>query len=139
MEKAANGEGRNRNAWAMGVAGWLIPGAGHLLQGRWQRGLLQGAAVILMFLCGLWLGGHLFPAAAAQDGQNANSLLQVPALIANGGTGALYGLCWLMNVGFSEHAQLSTYEYGNTFLLVAGLLNYLVMLDAYDIAVERKL
>jgi len=31
-----------------------------------------------------------------------------------------------------------TYEYGNTFLLVAGLLNYLVMLDAFDIAAGRK-
>lgn len=137
MDKFPNGEQYKRNAWVMGAAGWLIPGAGHLLQGRWQRGLMQGAAVMLMFLSGLWLGGHLFPT-AAQDGQNANSLLQLPALVANGGIGVLYGLCWLMNIGFSEHAQLATFEYGNTFLLVAGLLNYLVMLDAFDIAVERK-
>jgi len=137
MDKFPNGEQYKRNAWVMGAAGWLIPGAGHLLQGRWQRGLMQGAAVMLMFLSGLWLGGHLFPT-AAQDGQNANSLLQLPALVANSGTGVLYGLCWLMNIGFREHAQLATFEYGNTFLLVAGLLNYLVMLDAFDIAVERK-
>lgn len=135
--KFVNGEHHKRNEWLMGVAGWLIPGAGHLLQGRWQRGLMQGAAVVLMFLTGLWLGGHLFPT-AAQDGQNANSLLQLPALVANGGTGVLYGLCWLTNTGFRENAQLSTFEYGNTFLLVAGLLNYIVMLDAFDIAVERK-
>jgi len=31
-----------------------------------------------------------------------------------------------------------TYEYGNTFLIVAGLLNFLVMLDAYDIGAGRK-
>jgi hypothetical protein len=31
-----------------------------------------------------------------------------------------------------------TYEYGNTFLIVAGLLNMLVVLDAFDIAKGRK-
>lgn len=137
MNDFANGKLNKRNAWAMGVAGWLFPGAGHLLQGRWQRGLMQGTAVILMFLAGLWLGGHLFPT-TVQDGQNANLLLQLPALAADVGTGALYCLCWLTNTGFSERAQLPTFEYGNTFLLVAGLLNYLIMLDAYDIAAERK-
>lgn len=126
-----------RNAWLIGFVGWLVPGGGHLLQGRWQRGLWQGIAVTLMFLTGLQLGGHLFPA-AVQDGQNFNLLLQLPALIADAGTGILYSLCWLTSVGFVEHAQLATFEYGNTFLLVAGLLNYLVMLDAFDLAVERK-
>lgn len=137
MYKVESGEHRKRNAWAMGAIGWLIPGGGHLLQGKWRRGLMQGAAVIVMFMAGLWLGGHLFPT-AAQESQSANSLLQLPAVIANAGTGALYGLCWLTNVGFREQARLPTFEYGNTFLLVAGLLNYLVMLDAFDIAVDRK-
>ena len=31
-----------------------------------------------------------------------------------------------------------TYEYGNTFLMTAGLLNALVILDAFDIAMGRK-
>jgi len=57
---------------------------------------------------------------------------------ANVGAGLLYIFCWVMNTGFTEHAQLLTYEYGNTFLLVAGLLNYLAMLDAFDIASGRK-
>lgn len=137
MDKFADGERHKKNGWAMGTIGWLIPGAGHVVQGRWQRGLVQGSAVVIMFLSGLRLGGHLFPT-VAQDGQNGNSLLQLPAIIANGGTGILYCFCWLTNIGFREHAQLSTFEYGNTFLLVAGLLNYLIMLDAFDIAVERK-
>ncbi len=137
MEKTASVGHRKRNAWVIGVSSWLVPGAGHILQGRWQRGLVQGISVMLMFLIGLWLGGHLFPT-VAQDGQNVNLLLQLPAFVANLGIGVLYCLSRLMNIGFTEHAQLSTFEYGNTFLLVAGLLNYLVMLDAFDIAVERK-
>ncbi len=31
-----------------------------------------------------------------------------------------------------------TYEYGNTFILVDGLMNLLVVIDAYDVALGRK-
>lgn len=131
------GTGAPARAWAIGALGWLIPGGGHLLLGNWQRGILQGTSVCLMFLTGLALGGHLFPA-IAQDKQNVNLLLQVPPLIANAGAGALYFVCWLLNTGFAEHAERATFEYGNTFLWVAGLLNYLGMLDAFDLAAGRK-
>ena len=76
------------------------------------------------------------------NGQSTSStLLQVPPMIANLGTGALYIISWLLGKGFAEdiaNAARVTYEYGNTFLLIAGLLNYLVMLDAFDIAAGRK-
>jgi len=65
----------------------------------------------------------------------------LPPMIANLGTGLLYILSWLMGVGFSDDPQLAaraTYEYGTTFLLIAGLLNYLSMLDAFDISAGRK-
>ena len=62
-------------------------------------------------------------------------------MIANLGTGALYIISWLLGHGFTDdpiQAARATYEYGNTFLLIAGLLNYLTMLDAFDIAAGRK-
>lgn len=126
------------SAWAVGAIAWLVPGGGHMLLGRWGRGLLLGCVVALMFLIGMWLGGHLF-GFTAQEGTNA--LLQIPPAIANLGSGILYLICWLLNRGFGEGAELArsaTFEYGNTFLLVAGLLNYLVMLDAFDLAAGRK-
>jgi len=89
-----------------------------------------------MFFTGLWLGGHLFTLSANDQGLAA--LLQLLPMIANVGAGLLYIFCWFTNSGFAEHAQMITYEYGNTFLLVAGLLNYLAMLDAFDIAAGRK-
>ncbi|HMF55132.1 MAG TPA: DUF6677 family protein [Pyrinomonadaceae bacterium] len=125
-------------AWMVGIVAWLVPGGGHILVGRWGRGLLLGGTVGLMFLIGLRLGGHLF-GFAGQEGTNA--LLQIPPAIANMGSGLLYLICWLLNRGFGEGADLAsspTFEYGNTFLLVAGLLNYLVMLDAFDLAAGRK-
>jgi hypothetical protein len=66
------------------------------------------------------------------------ALMSVPPMIADIGCGLLYVFCWATGIGFVENAQSVTYEYGNTFLMVAGLLNYLVALDAFDIAVGRK-
>jgi len=123
-------------AWLAGLIGWAVPGAGHFMQGRWLRGALAGGAVWLMFVVGLWLGGHMYALGGGQ--QSFGAVLQLLPMIANVGVGLPYFVCWIANVGFTEHAQLVTYEYGNTFLLVAGLLNYLVMLDAFDIAAGRK-
>ena len=124
------------SAWLIGLAAWAIPGSGHLLQGRWIRGLLLGGVVWGMFIIGFLFGGHLFAMSGKEQGTAA--LMQIPPMIANVGSGLLYVFCWLSGYGFTENAKLVTYEYGNTFLLVAGLLNYLVMLDAFDIAVRRK-
>jgi len=126
-------------AWLMGIAGWLVPGLGHLLQGKWVRALLLGGAVWICFLSGLRMGGHLFRFDGSEQG--LASLLQIPPMIGDLGAGLLYIVCWLMGYGFSyppQQAALPTFEYGWTFLLVAGLLNYLAMLDAFDIAARRK-
>jgi uncharacterized protein DUF6677 len=132
------GESAPAKAWLMGGVGWLCPGFGHLLQGKWVRALLLGGAVWTCFISGLWMGGHLFILKAEDQG---SSLLQLPPMIANLGSGLLYMFCWFMGVGFADDlisAARPTYEYGNTFLLVAGLLNYLAMLDAFDISAGRK-
>lgn len=125
-----------RTAWLIGLAAWAVPGLGHLLQKRWARALLLGGAVWGMFVTGLWLGGHLFRPSETEQGVAA--LLQLLPMTANVGAGLLYVFCWVTNTGFADHAQMVTYEYGNTFLLVAGLLNYLAALDAFDIAAGRK-
>lgn len=123
-------------AWLVGLAAWGVPGLGHLLLRRWARALVLGGSVWVMFFTGLWLGGHLFKLSGADQG--ASSFLTLLPMVANAGAGLLYIFCWLTNTGFAEQAQLITFEYGNTFLLVAGLLNYLGMLDAFDLAAGRK-
>jgi hypothetical protein len=126
------------SAWLIGAAAWFLPGLGHLLLKRWYRALLMGGAVIACFIIGLGMGGHMFD---LSTGQGSSQLLQVPPMIANLGAGVLYIVCWLGGYGFADdpaQAARATYEYGNTFLLIAGLLNYLTMLDAFDIAAGRK-
>lgn len=123
-------------AWLIGVIAWALPGVGHFIQKRWTRGALLGGAVWGMFLTGLWLGGNLSTVSSRDQGLQA--LVQFLKMVANAGSGLLYGFCWLTRTGFAENANLVTFEYGVTFLLVAGLLNYLAMLDAFDIAAGRR-
>jgi len=134
-----NSEETPARAWLMGTAAWLVPGLGHLLQGKWIRALLLGGAVWICFISGFLMGGHLFRYSPSEP--EGASLLQLPPMIGDLGTGLLYIVCWFRGVGFSHdplQAALPTFEYGWTFLLVAGLLNYLCMLDAFDIAAGRK-
>lgn len=124
-------------AWLTGLAAWFLPGLGHVLQKRWYRAILMGGAVWVCFFVGLGMGGHLFDLSS----EGSWVILQIPPMIANLGTGALYLVSWLIGHGFADdpvQAARATYEYGNNLLLISGLLNYLNMLDAFDIAAGRK-
>lgn len=132
-------------AWLIGLAAWFVPGSGHLLLQRWGRAALMGGAVWLSFFLGLAMGGHMFDVSPEGSGLAAwlqwSTLIQVPPMVANIGAGAPYIVSWLLDIGFADdpvQAARATYEYGNTFLLIAGLMNYLTMLDAFDVAAGRK-
>jgi hypothetical protein len=112
------------------VAAWAVPGAGHFWLGRAQKATVFLVALLLMFALGLALDGRLFPFELSEP-------LVALAAFANAGL----GLPWIAGrmLGFGGGVvTATTYEYGNCFLIVAGLLNFLVILDAYDIAVGRK-
>lgn len=124
--------------WIFGLAGWAIPGIGHCAQGRWARGLLLGGAVLLMCMTGALLGGQFNDIT-----ESANGILPRVFGLFNIGTGLIYLLSLATGVllgdpSVAEAAKSATFEYGNTFLMVAGLLNYLVALDAFDLYVGRK-
>ena len=123
------------NSWIVGIISWFLPGVGHLQQGYWQRGLIIGAVVWTMFVIGILSGGALYPGYGLNDGFLLY-LLNVFAKLGN-------GLGYLINYALAQNpspdvAALATFEYGGRFLEVAGLLNYLAVLDAVDISTERK-
>ncbi|HEY9282150.1 MAG TPA: DUF6677 family protein [Pyrinomonadaceae bacterium] len=121
-------------SWLAGILTWAIPGAGHLLIGKTTRGLLLGGVVFFMLALGLLLGGHLYgPHSSADIG-----LLAYVYGFCNLGLGLLYAVCLWAGIGLTDQAARATAEYGNIFLIIAGLLNYLSMLDAFDIASGRK-
>jgi len=114
----------------MCLAAWAIPGAGHLWLGRRDKGLVFLIALPVMFAIGLAADGRLFPF-------DLSAPLVFLAAWADLGIGAPYLLAASLGLGAGQ-VRAVTFEYGNAFLIVAGLLNVLVVLDAYDIAIGRK-
>ena len=112
------------------VAAWAIPGAGHIWLGRRAKGLILLVALPIMFAIGLATRGRLFPFEMSEP-------LVGLAALADLGIGAVYFAASALGYGGGD-VRAVTYEYGNAFLIVAGLLNLLVVIDAYDIAVGRK-
>jgi hypothetical protein len=112
------------------LASWAIPGAGHLWLGRRTKGLVFLVALPLMFVIGLAIRGRLFPFDLSEP-------LVALAAVADVGIGIPYLVASALGYGSGE-VRAVTYEYGNAFLIVAGLLNLLVVIDAYDVAVGRK-
>jgi hypothetical protein len=121
-------------AWLAGALTWAVPGAGHMLIGKTARGLILGGVVLLMFALGLLLGGHLYGPQSSTD----IGLLAYVYGFCNLGLGLAYAICLWAGVGLTDQAARATAEYGNIFLIIAGLLNYLSMLDAFDITAGRK-
>lgn len=112
------------------IAAWVIPGAGHLWLGRRNKGLVLLIVLPLMFAIGLALRGRLFPFDLADP-------LVALAALAELGIGLTYFVASGLGYGAGD-VRAVTYEYGNAFLIVAGLLNLLVVIDAYDVALGRK-
>jgi hypothetical protein len=112
------------------LAAWAIPGAGHFWLGRVQKGVVFLVALTMLFAMGLMLEGRLFPFDLSEP-------LVALAAFANAGLGLPWVVGRMMGLGGGVVTAV-TYEYGNSFLIVAGLLNFLVILDAFDIAVGRK-
>ena len=110
-------------------AAWMIPGAGHLLLRKWKRGAAFFTAVMVLFFCGLAMEGRLFGLTPGFFGSLK--------FFAELGVGAPYILGKIMGFGTGNVAGYG-YEYGNTFLFIAGLLNMLIIVDVFDIAVGRK-
>jgi len=115
---------------AICVVAWLVPGLGHLMLGRRWRGMLFFLVVAVMFALGILMDGELFRLAGAQP-------LTFLAGLAEMGVGLLFfAVRWINPL--AGDVRSVTYEYGYTFCIVAGLLNMLIVLDAYDIATGRK-
>jgi hypothetical protein len=109
---------------------WLLPGAGHLLQKRWIRGLLLMVSIVAMFVIGVLMEGHVYK-------PNGGDILDILGFIGDVGAGALYIIARAMGVGDAASAHVSA-DYGKVFIIVAGLLNFMTVADAYHIAIGKK-
>lgn len=110
--------------------GWFIPGAGHLIQGKWIRGLLLMSSIFLMFFLGLAMDGRVYQL-------NKGDILDMLGFVGDVGNGALYIVTRAMDWGKGAIAH-ATADYGTKFIIVSGLLNFISAADAYHIAIGKK-
>ena len=110
--------------------GWLVPGAGHLLQKRWGRGLLLMMSVVAMFVLGILMEGKIYAF-------NTGDILDILGFVGDLGAGALYVVARALDIGRGA-INLATADYGTKYVIVSGLLNIISAVDAYDIAIGKK-
>lgn len=121
----------NKRSFVAMLLAYLVPGAGHFYLGYRHRAIAYFGIIATLFLLGLHLDAILYTIA------NANrQLINLAGAVASMGSGALY-LFGRMFGPLGDMKSL-TYEYGRMFTLTAGLMNLLLVLDCYDIAVGRK-
>jgi len=112
------------------LAGWLVPGLGHILLKRWVRGGLIFTSVSIMFFSGLGMQGKVY-------GFNVGDLLDMLGFVGDFGNGVLYFLARSMDWGGGAIFR-ATADYGTKFIVCAGLLNVIAAIDAHHIAIGKK-
>ena len=123
------------NPIVIGIISWFIPGAGYVIQQRLTRGLIVAGVVWAMFVIAVLSGGAYYPGFDFKDG----ALLYLLNVFARCGNGLGAIVSWALSSSPKPQiAALATFEYGGRFLEIAGLLNYLAVIDTIDIALGRK-
>ena len=110
--------------------GWLIPGAGHLIQKRRGRGALIMLSVVAMFVLGVLMEGTI-------SAFNTGDILDILGVVGDLGAGGLYIGSRALEIGRGA-INLATADYGTKYIIVSGLLNIISAVDAYDIAIGKK-
>lgn len=112
------------------AVGWLVPGAGHIIQKRWIRGSLLLISIGTLFVLGLLMQGHIYKA-------NGGDILDMLGFIGDVGAGGFYIVTLAKDWGQGAIA-FAIADYGTKFMIVAGLLNFIAVADAYHIAIGKK-
>ncbi|MBW4037812.1 MAG: hypothetical protein HIU91_02865 [Acidobacteria bacterium] len=112
------------------LAGWLVPGAGHLMLGKWVRALLLFVSILGMYVVGLGLAGKIYT-------PNTGDVLDMLGFAGQLGSGLLYVLARIFGWGATSVVNTLA-DYGTKFLVVAGLLNVIAAIDAHSLANGRK-
>ena len=112
------------------LAGWLVPGAGHLFVRKPIRAALIFVSITSMFFIGIGLQGKIYQ-------PNTGDLLDMLNFAGDLGAGLLYLLARLLDWGHAS-VQIAVADYGTRFIVVAGLLNIMAAVDAHSLANGRK-
>jgi hypothetical protein len=117
-------------AWAIGIAGWLVPGLGHALQRMWGRAGVVFLAVGLLVITGARMKGNVFTS-------KGNDAFDTLGYVADLGAGSFYLAARALEVNGADVSHAGG-DYGTRFLATAGVLNLLAALHAFEAARGRK-
>ncbi|MBL8228908.1 MAG: hypothetical protein JNL98_10540 [Bryobacterales bacterium] len=113
---------------------WFVPGGGHLMLRRTTRGLLLAGAITLTFLFGIMMRGAMF---TPMTGDLLTTIIYCGGFVGDLASGVLYLFTTWMGYAQPEAAG-HVHDYGTKFLVAAGLMNVLAMVDAFEIVTGKK-
>lgn len=113
---------------------WFVPGGGHLMLRRTTRGLLLAGTITLTFLFGIMMRGAMF---TPMTGDLLTTIIYCGGFVGDLASGVLYLFTTWMGYSQPEVAG-HVHDYGTKFLVAAGLMNVLAMVDAFEIATGKK-
>jgi len=123
------------SAWIVPVlAGWIVPGGGHFLQKKTGRGALLFVSVAGMFLFGIFMQGMMY---TPEKGDILTTLINYGGFLCDLCSGVFYFAAQIFGYSVPDLPG-DVHDYGTKFLVTAGLLNILAMVDAYEIAIGKK-
>ena len=117
-------------AFAIGIAGWLVPGLGHAIQKMWGRAVICFLTIGVLVSIGAGMRGNLFTS-------GGNDAFDSLGYMADLGTGSFYLLARSLEKDGADVSHADG-DYGTRFLATAGVLNLLAALHAYEAARGRK-
>jgi hypothetical protein len=117
-------------AYLILLVSWLVPGGGHFIQKKIVKGLVFSCGIGLLLVLGLIMQGKFY-------GLKPFHPLWVLGFLGDLGNGIFYFIIQLAGLGKGSIESV-TFHYGTTYLASAGLLNYLVALNAFDIARGKR-
>lgn len=120
---------KNIKATGMFFLAWLIPGMGHIAQKKYVKGIVFLVGTLLLLIFGIIMQGKFY------DTKEFHPLM-ILGFLGDLGSGLFYFIIKLAGLG-KGNIQAVTFHYGTTYLVSAGLINYLVALNAFDIARGR--
>lgn len=135
MGETSNAEARKGNqivGIVAAVAGWIVPGLGHLVLRKWSKAAVYFLCIGALALAGLAMRGAVFSS-------GAEDIFDRLGFFADLGAGAFYFLAHQIQIAGPDVAH-ATGDYGTRLFAAAGMLNLLTVLEAYDLGrgVESK-
>jgi hypothetical protein len=118
------------NAYIIFFLSWLVPGLGHLLQKKPIKALVFFCGILSLLVMGLLMKGKFYDTAMLHP-------LLLLGFLGDLGNGLFYFLIRFLQLATGD-IKAVTFHYGTAYLATAGLLNYLVALNAFDLAKGRK-